>query len=120
MTITTLYLMGWFTRLIKPLMAASATGLEADYQLHQIRFLLAFIMLAVGTVALNYDYFIRETLIVSAWVQFYFLVTGLRRYAHTMPYDSYQLLAAYAGNLVFILFLLLILIAAERSQQQRP
>jgi hypothetical protein len=35
MAITTLYLMGWFTGLIKPFMAASASGLEADYQLHQ-------------------------------------------------------------------------------------
>jgi predicted ferric reductase len=120
MAITTLYLMGWFTGLIKPFMAASASGLEADYQLHQIRFLLAFIMLAVGTVALNYDYWMRETLIVSTWVQFYFLVTGIARYARTMPEDSYQLLAAYAGNLVFIVFLLLILTVEEHRLQQRP
>ena len=55
MAITTLYLMGWFTGLIKPFMAAGTSGLEADYQLHQVRFLLAFIMLAVGTVAIHYD-----------------------------------------------------------------
>jgi hypothetical protein len=120
MAITTLYLMGWFTGLIKPFMAAGASGLEADYQLHQIRFLLAFIMFAVGAVALNYDYCVRETLIVSAWVQFYFLVTGIARYARTMPDDSYHLLAAYAGNLVFILFLVLILIVEEHRLQQRP
>jgi hypothetical protein len=112
--------MGWFTGLIKPFMAAGTSGLEADYQLHQVRFLLAFIMLAVGTVALNYDYCVRETLIVSAWVQFYFLVTGIARYARTMPDDSYHLLAAYAGNLVFILFLVLILIVEEHRLQQRP
>jgi hypothetical protein len=53
-------------------------------------------------------------------VQFYFLVTGIARYARTMPDDSYQLLAAYAGNLVFILFLLLILIVEEHRLQQRP
>ena len=45
--------MGWFTGLIKPYMAAALTGLEADYQLHQIRFLLAFIMITIGTFTLN-------------------------------------------------------------------
>jgi len=94
MTITTLYLMGWFTRLIKPLMAASATGLEADYQLHQIRFLLAFIMLAVGTVALNYDYFIRETLIVSTWVQI--LLSGYGCKA-LRPHDARRQLSVASG-----------------------
>ena len=53
---TILCLMGWFTGLIKPYMAAALTGLEADYQLHQIRFLLAFIMITIGTVTLNYDW----------------------------------------------------------------
>jgi uncharacterized membrane protein YhdT len=53
---TILYLMGWFTGLIKPYMAAALTGLEADYQLHQIRFLLAFIMITIGTITLNYDW----------------------------------------------------------------
>ena len=64
MTVSAAYLMGWFSGAIKPYMAAGVTGLDADYQLHQIRFLLAFIMLAVGTVALNYDYYVKETFIV--------------------------------------------------------
>ena len=39
MGVTILYLMGWFTGLLKPYMASAVTGLEADYQLHQIRIL---------------------------------------------------------------------------------
>lgn len=31
MVLTTLYLMGWFSGLIKPYMAAGVTGLDADY-----------------------------------------------------------------------------------------
>jgi len=56
MGVIILYLMGWFTGLIKPHMATAVTGLEADYQLHQIRFLLAFIIITIGNVALNCDW----------------------------------------------------------------
>ena len=119
MIITTAYLMGWFSGVIKPYMAASVTGLDADYQLHQIRFLLAFIMLAVGTVALNYDYYVKETFIVCAWVQAYFLVTGIMRHARTLPDNSFDLLLAYASNLMVILLLLLTLIVEETKLQKR-
>lgn len=119
MIITTAYLMGWFSGVIKPYMAASVTGLDADYQLHQIRFLLAFIMLAVGTVALNYDYYVKETFIVCAWVQAYFLVTGIMRHARTLPDNSFDLLLAYASNLMVILVLLLTLIVEENKLQKR-
>ena len=61
MGVTILYLMGWFTGLLKPYMASAVTGLEEDYQLHQVRFLLAFIMITIGTVALNYDWHVEET-----------------------------------------------------------
>ena len=118
MIVTTVYLMGWFSGAIKPYMAASVTGLDADYQLHQIRFLLAFIMLAIGTVALNFDYCVRETFIVCAWIQFYFLITGVIRHARTLPESSFDLLAAYAGNLIFILILLAILIIEESKLQR--
>lgn len=119
MIITTAYLMAWFSGVIKPYMAASVTGLDADYQLHQIRFLLAFIMLAVGTVALNYDYYVKETFIVCAWVQAYFLVTGIMRHARTLPDNSFDLLLAYASNLTVILVLLLTLIVEENKLQKR-
>ena len=119
MIITMAYLMAWFSGVIKPYMAASVTGLDADYQLHQIRFLLAFIMLAVGTVALNYDYYVKETFIVCAWVQAYFLVTGVMRHARTLPDNSFDLLLAYASNLMVILLLLLTLIVEETKLQKR-
>ena len=57
--VTILYLMGWFTGLLKPYMASAVTGLEANYQLHQIRFLLAFTIITIGTVALNFDWHIE-------------------------------------------------------------
>jgi hypothetical protein len=120
MTITALYLMSWFSGVLKPYMAASVTGLDADFQLHQIRFLLAFIMLAVGTVSLNYDYFVRDTFIVCAWVQFYFLVTGVLRHARALPEDSLDVLLPYTANLTLILILLLTLIIEESKLQKKP
>ena len=72
MGVTALYLVGWFTGLLKPYHAAAVTGLEADYQLHQIRFLLAFVMITSGTIALNFDWHVEETFTSIAWVQLYF------------------------------------------------
>ena len=116
--LTTLYLMGWFSGLIKPYMAASVTGLDADYQLHQIRFLLAFGMLAVGTATLNYNYYVRETFIVCAWVQIYFVVTGIARHMRTLPDESFSVLIAYTSNLALIFILLLVLIFEETRLQK--
>ena len=115
---TTLYLMGWFSGLIKPYMAAGVTGLDADYQLHQVRFLLAFGMLAMGTAALNYNYYVRETFIVCAWVQVYFVVTGIARHLRTLPDESFSVLIAYTTNLALILTLLLVLIFEETRLQK--
>ena len=39
---------------------------EADYQLHQIRFLLAFIMITIGTLALNSGWHVEETFTTMA------------------------------------------------------
>ena len=118
MVLTTLYLMGWFSGLIKPYMAASVTGLDADYQLHQIRFLLAFGMLAVGTAALNYNYYVRETFIVCACLQIYFVVTGIARHLRTLPDESFSVLIAYTSNLAIIFILLLVLIFEETRLQK--
>ena len=118
MVLTTLYLMGWFSGLIKPYMAAGVTGLDADYQLHQVRFLLAFGMLAVGTAALNYNYYVRETFIVCAWVQVYFVVTGIVRHLRTLPDESFTVLIAYTSNLALLLILLLVLIFEETRLQK--
>jgi len=114
MGITILYLMGWFTGLLKPYMASAVTGLEADYQLHQIRFLIVFIISTVGTVALNFDWHVEETLKTAAWVQAYFLVSGVGRQWRTMPEDNPAVILMYAASLLLILLLLVILIIEER------
>ena len=114
MGVTILYLMGWFTGLLKPYMASAVTGLEADYQLHQVRFLLAFIMITIGTVALNYDWHVDETITTMAWIQAYFLVSGVGRQWRTMSEDNLAVILMYAANLLLILLLLVTLIIEER------
>ena len=99
MGVTILYLMGWFTGLLKHYMASEVTGLEADYQLHQIRFLLAFIMISIGAVALNLDWHIKETLTTMAWIQAYFLVSGVGGQWRTTPWDNLAVILMFAANL---------------------
>jgi len=120
MGVTILYLMGWFTGLLKPYMASAVTGLEADYQLHQVRFLLAFIPITVGTVALNFDWHVEEVFTTIAWIQAYFLVSGVGRQWRTMPEDSLAVILIYAANLLLILMLLVILISEERRLKSTP
>ena len=120
MGVTILYLMGWFTGLLKPYMASAVTRLEADYQLHQVRFLLAFILITVGTVALNFDWHVEEVFTTIAWIQAYFLVSGVGRQWRTMPEDSLAVILIYAANLLLILMLLVILISEERRLKSTP
>jgi len=120
MGVTILYLMGWFTGLLKPYMASAVTGLEADYQLHQVRFLLAFIPITVGTVALNFDWHVEEVFTTIAWIPAYFLVSGVGRQWRTMPEDSLAVILIYAANLLLILMLLVILISEERRLKSTP
>ena len=120
MGVTILYLMGWFTGLLKPYMASAVTGLYADYQLHQVRFLLAFILITVGTVALNFDWHVEEVFTTIAWIQAYFLVSGVGRQWRTMPEDSLAVILIYAANLLLILMLLVILISEERRLKSTP
>jgi hypothetical protein len=119
MGVTILYLMGWFTGLLKPYMASAVTGLEADYQLHQVRFLLAFILITVGTVALNFDWYVEETFTTIAWIQAYFLVSGVGRQWRTMPEDNLAVMLMYSANLLLILLLLVTLIIEERRLKSR-
>ena len=119
MVLTTLYLMGWLTGLIKPYVTTSVTGLDVDYELHRIRFLLAFMMLAVGTASLNYNYYVRETFIVCAWVQTYFVVTGIARHLRTLLDESVGALIAYTSSLALILILILILLLALIFEETR-
>ena len=105
MGVTILYLMGWFTGLLKPYMASAVTGLEADSQLHQVRFLLAFFMITIGTIALNFDWHVEETFTTVAWIQAYFLVSGVGRQWRTMPEDNLAVILMYGANLLLILLL---------------
>ena len=117
MGVTILYLMGWFTGLLKPYMASAVTGLEADYQLHQVRFLLTFFMINVGTIALNFDWHVEETFTTMAWIQAYFLVSGVGRQWRTMPEDNLAVILMYGANLLLILLLLVTLIIEERRHK---
>ena len=114
MGVTALYLKGWFTGLLKPYHAAAVTGLEADYPLHQIHFLLAFVMITSGTIALNFDWHVEETFTSIAWVQLYFLVSGVGRQWRTMPSENLSLMIMYAANMLLILTLLIMLVVEER------
>ena len=114
MGVTALYLMGWFTGLLKSCHAAAVTGLEVDYQLHKIRFLLAFVMITPETVALNFDWHVEETFTSIAWVQLYFLVSGVGRQWRTMPSENLSPMIMYAANMLLILTLLIMLVVEER------
>ena len=112
--LTTLYLMGWFSGILKPYMAAAVTGESADYQIHQIRFLIGFSMLVVGTVALNFNWQIERVFTVIAWVHTYFIFSGVIRQWRTLPDDRLIVIGSYAANLLIILALLIIVILEER------
>ena len=114
MSVNALYLMGWFTGLLKPYYAAAVTELDADYQLHQIRFLLAFVMITSGTIALNFDWHVEVTFTSITWVQLYFLVSGVGRQWRTMPSENLSLMIMYAANMLLILTLLIMLVVEER------
>ena len=113
-TLTIMCLMGWFSGLIKPYMAFAITGLEADYDLHQIRFLLAFIMTTIGVIALNFDWRVEETFTTVAWIQFYFLISGVSRQWRTTGEDNLVSILIYTATLLLILLLLVVLILEER------
>ena len=115
-----LYLMGWFKGLLKLCHVAAVTGLEADYQLHQIRFLLTLIMITSGTIALNFDWHVEEIFTSIAWVQPYFLVSDVGRQWRTMPNENVSLMIICAANLLLILTLLTILVTGDRRLKSRP
>lgn len=108
------FLMGWFSGLLKPYMAAGVTGLAADYQLNQVRFLIAFFFVTIGTIAINFNWQLERVFIVMAWVQAYFILSGVIRQWRTLPDDRLFVIGVYSINLLVILGLLLILIFEER------
>ena len=114
MFLTLTYLMGWFSGLLKPYMAAGVTGEAADYQIHQVRFLIAFVLITIGTIAINFNWQLERVFTVIAWVQTYFIFSGVIRQWRTLPDDRLFVMGAYSINLLVILGLLLILIFEER------
>jgi len=114
MFLTLTYLMGWFSGLLKPYMAAAVTDEAADYQLHQVRFLIAFVVLTIGTIAINFNWQLERVFSVIAWVQTYFIFSGVIRQWRTLPDDRLFVIGAYSLNLLIILGLILVLIFEER------
>ena len=114
MFLTLTYLMGWFSGLLKPYMAAAVTGEAADYQLHQVRFLIAFILITIGTIAINFNWQLERVLTVIAWVQTYFIFSGIIRQWRTLPDDRLMVIGSYSLNLLVLLGLMLVLIFEER------
>ena len=114
MFLTITYLMGWFSGLLQPYMAAGVTGENADYQIHQIRFLIAFIMVTLGTVAINFNWQLERVFTVLAWVQTYLIFSGVIRQWRTLEDDRLFVIGAYSLNLLVLLGLMLVLIFEER------
>ena len=114
MFLTLTYLMAWFSGLLEPYMAAAVTGEAADYQLHQVRFLIAFILITIGTIAINFNWQLERVLTVIAWVQTYFIFSGIIRQWRTLPDDRLMVIGSYSLNLLVLLGLMLVLIFEER------
>jgi hypothetical protein len=106
--------MGWFSGALLPMMASSFTNLEADYQLHQLRFLIGFLMIAGGTIAINFDRNIEPVFIGIFWVQLYFCVSGTTRLVRSLPEGDAFSLTTYTVIQSTILVLMLWLIVEER------
>ena len=112
------YVMGWFSGALVPMMASSFTNLEADYQLHQLRFLIGFLMIAAGTVAINFDRNIDHMFIGIFWVQLYFYISGTLRLVRSLPEGETFSLTTYMVIQSVILMLMLWLIIEERIYQR--
>lgn len=112
--LTGLYVMGWFSGLLKPYMASAVTGESADYQIHQIRFLIAFLLLTIGMIAINFNWHLERVFTIIAWVQTYFIFSGIIRQWRTLPDDRLLIIGSYSLNLLVLLALMLILIFEER------
>ena len=117
MGITLSYLIAYFVGLIDPFMPAAATGLVVDNQLHQVRFLLAFVMVTVGTTALSFDWRVEEIFVISAWVQAYFVVTAMVRQWRTGADEALLPTIAMLSILLTIFSLLITLIIEERKRK---
>lgn len=118
MLLTLSYVMGWFSGALLPMMASSFTNLDADYQLHQLRFLIGLLLIAGGTIAINFDRNIQSVFIGIFWVQLYFCVSGTLRLVRSLPEGSTFSLTTYTVIQSTILVLMLWLIVEERIYQR--
>ena len=118
MLLTLSYVMGWFSGALLPMMASSFTNLDADYQLHQLRFLIGLLMIAGGTIAINFDRNIQSVFIGIFWVQLYFCVSGTLRLVRSLPEGSTFSITTYTVIQSTILVLMLWLIVEERIYQR--
>jgi hypothetical protein len=118
MLLTLSYVMGWFSGALLPMMASSFTNLDADYQLHQLRFLIGLLMIAGGTIAINFDRNIQSVFIGIFWVQLYFCVSGTLRLVRSLPESDTFSLTTYTVIQSTILVLMLWLIVEERIYQR--
>ena len=118
MLLTLSYVMGWFSGALLPMMASSFTNLEADYQLHQLRFLIGFLMIVAGTIAINFDRNIEPVFIGIFWVQLYFHISGTLRLVRSLPEGETFSLTTYMVIQSTILLLMLWLIIEERLYQR--
>ena len=100
------------------MMASSFTNLEADYHLHQLRFLIGILMIAAGTIAINFDRNIEPVFIGIFWVQLYFHLGGTLRLVRTLPEGETFSLTTYTVIQSTILLLMLWLIIEERLYQR--
>ena len=116
--LTLSYVMGWFSGALLPMMASSFSNLEADYQLHQLRFLIGFLMIAIETISINFDRYIESIFIGIFWVQFYFCISGTLRLVRSLPDGETFNLTTYTVIQVTILLLMLWLIIEERIYQR--
>lgn len=114
MFLTVAYLMAWFSGFLQPYMAAGVTGEAADYKMHQVRFLMAFVLTAVGVIAVNFDWQLERVFTVIAWVHAYFVFSGIIRQWRTLPDDNLIVIGSYSLNVLVLLGLMLILIFEER------
>jgi hypothetical protein len=118
MLLTLSYVMGWFSGALLPMMASSFTNLDADYQLHQLRFLIGLLMIAGGTIAINFDRNIQSVFIGIFWVQLYFCVSGTTRLVRSLPEGDAFSLTTYTVIQSTILVLMLWLIVEVRIYQR--
>jgi hypothetical protein len=118
MAVTLSYVMGWFSGALVPMMASSFSNLDADYQLHQLRFLIGFLMIAAGTIAINFDRHIDHMFIGIFWVQLYFHISGTLRLIRSLPNGETFSLTTYTIIQSVILLLMLGLIIEERIYQR--